>query len=295
MTKGFLQELKLKKERKRRIKTFSVFFAPSAFISLLIYAFLFSGAFKIENMVISINPDNRDDIKNISSGMINNYLESRILSIIERKNNIFFFNKDKLSAELLNNIYPVSEVNILKNIFKNSSLNIDISLREEIGIWCVPPHSYESSGNGKGFACFKFDENGFLFEEDNLKDDFLVRDLRRINISKGDYAVEKDFIDSIIESKKIIDFLNPFQIEEFLIPEYSAGEFWIETKEGWLVYLDKSVDIKTQIVALKKLLEEKIGIEKRDALEYIDLRIDDRMYYRLKYPPEADPPPAGKI
>lgn len=121
-----------------------------------------------------------------------------------------------------------------------------------------------------------------FFEQGESGDDFTVKDFRKISARLGDYPIEGSFLKAIVATEEMIDFLQLFQYDYFFIPEYSVGEFWIKTTEGWDVFIDKEVDLETQIIALKKLLEEKIGIEKRDKLEYVDLRINGRMYYKLR-------------
>ena len=78
---------------------------------------------------------------------------------------------------------------------------------------------------------------------------------------------------NVLDGLKVVDYTN------FFLPEGSF-EFWLKTKEGWYIYLDKASDIPVQLVALKKFLEEKLPAGRRRTLEYVDLKINNRIYYK---------------
>ena len=80
-------------------------------------------------------------------------------------------------------------------------------------------------------------------------------------------------------AKRILDELKSVAYNNFFLPPGSF-EFWIKAKEGWYIYLDKESDIPTQLVALKKFLDEKLLADQRQKLEYIDLRVNTRIYYK---------------
>jgi hypothetical protein len=44
--------------------------------------------------------------------------------------------------------------------------------------------------------------------------------------------------------------------------------------------LDKASDIPIQLVALKKFLDEKLPASRRQTIEYVDLKINNRIYYK---------------
>ena len=59
---------------------------------------------------------------------------------------------------------------------------------------------------------------------------------------------------------------------QFDVPYYLV-QFFL-----WYILFDKSRDLKNQLQALELVLAEKI--EEREHLEYIDLRIENRVYYK---------------
>ena len=115
----------------------------------------------------------------------------------------------------------------------------------------------------------RFSGEIFLTIEDGRGRDFNLTDVfddrklfEKISLTKG-----------ILDELKFIDYSN------FFLPQGSF-DFWIKTKEGWHIYLDKENDIPTQLVALKKFLEEKLPAARRQTLQYIDLRVNNRIYYK---------------
>ncbi len=77
------------------------------------------------------------------------------------------------------------------------------------------------------------------------------------------------------------DLLNQLGLKvfDFIIETDVLKDLRVNTNEGWHVLFDRSRDLKNQLEALKLVLEEKIK-EERKNLEYIDLRIENRVYYK---------------
>ena len=59
------------------------------------------------------------------------------------------------------------------------------------------------------------------------------------------------------------------------------GEVQGVTKEGWRILLDLKENMEWQQTKLQLVLEQKIPLEKRGELQYIDLRFGDQAY--IKY------------
>jgi len=58
-----------------------------------------------------------------------------------------------------------------------------------------------------------------------------------------------------------------------------ADEMTFVTTENWQGMLSTSVSLETQIKKLELALDEKIK-DKRSTLQYVDLRIKDRVYFK---------------
>lgn len=59
-----------------------------------------------------------------------------------------------------------------------------------------------------------------------------------------------------------------------------TDELAFATKEGWQGLMSRKINLETQIKKLALALAEKVGDRRKD-LQYIDLRIQDRVYYKF--------------
>jgi len=102
------------------------------------------------------------------------------------------------------------------------------------------------------------------------------------------------YLQFILRVKEKLENLLDIPVEkEMIAPKIISGDVIFKTQEGWQLYFNKSAAIDKEIETLRIVLEEKIGKEKRKDLEYIDLRIDNKIYYKFK-DIQAENPPAEK-
>lgn len=252
----YIDELRERKKRRRRQIAFLVIFVILAVAAGSVYVLFFSGWFSIRDIKISGNDE-------LAPEEIKNLAESHIAY-----SNILFAGSEAIE-HLLKDRYPLIETaNVSKNLF-NKHLNIEIKEREGIGVYCKQ-------------TCFYFDRDKVLFKEAPRFSGQLflvIEDSRNRDFKLGHSFDDAELLDRIFEAKSIIDELRIVEYQNFFLPENSF-DFWIKTKEGWSVYLDKESDIASQLVALKKFLDEKLSPERRQILQYIDLRINNRIYYK---------------
>ena len=165
----------------------------------------------------------------------------------------------------------IEEIEVDKSLF-NKSLTIEIKEREAVGIYCQKGDE----------VCFYFDREGVFFKESPRFSGELflaIEDGRERNFSLADAFDDRGLLEKVNLTKDILDELKFVSYRNFFLPENSF-EFWVKTKESWDIYLDKESDIPTQLVALKKFLEEKLPASRRQTLQYIDLRVNNRIYYK---------------
>ncbi len=96
----------------------------------------------------------------------------------------------------------------------------------------------------------------------------------------GQRAVEKEKLKQIFEIKsKLKDDLKILISEASII---SGERLNIKAMEGWQIYFNPAKDIKNQISNLILTLREKIPPEDWKNLEYVDLRFENRVYYKYR-------------
>ncbi|MBI2003738.1 MAG: hypothetical protein HYS78_02050 [Parcubacteria group bacterium] len=256
-----------RKRRKIRV-VFLVGFSLFFLVSFSTYALFFSGWFTLKEIQVSGNREiKEEEVKNLISA----YTERTYFGYIKPFSNILFSSSETLERSLSEKFKVIDRVDVNKNFFRKY-LSVELDEKEAAGTWCK-----EDSDK-----CFFFDGNGALFKAAPKfsGEAFLaVEDGRGRDFNLGDSFDDKELLEKINLTRNILDELKVVGYSGFFLAPGSF-EFWVKTKEGWNIYLDKANDIPTQLVALKKFLDEKLPASRRRTIEYVDLKINNRIYYK---------------
>lgn len=234
------------------------------------FAFL-SDYFAIESINISgLKTVAEEDVR----GRVNGVLDRRKW-VVGRLSNYFLFSADLAEAEIEGAFPKIGALKIEKNYPK--ALSIFITERNAVGVWC------------REEKCFYLDKSGVIFEPAPRSFGGLmitVEDFRAIEGVSLSAAVLKEGEAMFFEeAKRLVTQNFPFGTKSFVITQ--RNEIEILTSENWRVLLDKKESIEYQLSNLKYLLDEKIR-ERRRELEYVDLRLGNRVYYRFAGAGESD-------
>lgn len=222
----------------------------------LIYLLFFSRLFDVRE--VSFN-----GLDTVSSDefqvKINEHLNQKLLKFLPRKNNIFFVDTDGLEVDFAS-VYPIFKaVNIQKKLLHGLVLNF--SERKPAGIWCF------------GDGCSYFDEGKTLWGESSKSSGFIfltIEDRRK----KEGRQIDDEFFNPIMEVAK--DMTG--EIKNIVIPENSFNEFGVYTSKYYIIFSTES-DTKDQLDVLKVFMNDKVKNPDFNP-QYIDLRIDGRVYYK---------------
>ena len=242
------------RERKKASWKRRVFFLWVLFLILvLVYVLFFSPIFEIKEIKISGN-------QVISNEDIYNSLDDQ--------NNIFLATGDKLTNILINNFPRILSIEINKNIIKKT-IDLKIVERKEAGIFCIKD-------------CYYIDKQGVIFEQAPQTSGTLIlaiKDSSNREVKIGKNVIEKEFMAELIDLGSYLSNQLGLKAFDFTIESDISKDLKINTNEGWYILFDRSQDLKNQLKALELVLREKIK-EEREELEYIDLRIENRAYYK---------------
>ncbi|MBI2669985.1 MAG: hypothetical protein HYX20_02500 [Candidatus Yanofskybacteria bacterium] len=261
----YKDELKTKKHKKLVFKLAIFLTTGIAIFAGLIYLSFFAGIFDVR----SINIDTPDGLHDSLSDAVNDWLDAGFWGLI-RRNNIFFISSAKLTSRLAEQFPKLESIKISADL--PHGLLLSATERKPTGIWCQINQD----------QCFYFDKNGIAFSETQPSSGFLITnviDKRTRDISLGRQVVADDWLRSIILVKELLAKTD-VDISEFSIPADSFDEFDAKTAEGWKIMFSVQTDIEKQISALATFLKEKIKPNPRPDLQYVDLRIQDRIYYK---------------
>ena len=245
---------------------------------LIIYFLLFWEKFQVAQINVFGNEKVlTENVKNIVFAKIQHkflFLKSR---------SIFLVNSKVLSDEILNSFPQIGKVKTSRR-FPNIII-VDIKERKAIAVFCA------DSGLEK---CFFIDKTAIIVEQTVTipKNTLIMRS--RLNVEdsrlqepeqfkKGEYflgkeAVGKEIVGIILKIQKNLS--DNFQIIAQEANIVSTKRLNIKTNENWEIYIGLDSDIDSQITKLNLLLKEEVLAEKRKKLKYIDLRFQDRAYYK---------------
>ena len=294
-----------KKPKKHRFLKFCLVLAAFFILGAgAIYLLFFSPALKIKSIEIS-GAKNIEPVK--IKKIVEQILQEKILSKISR-NNFILLPQNKIVDAVLSSSPEIKTVKLGKKL-TDRLLKVEIVEREPSLIWChiLSPTPAINSTSTSSIAtskiisnnsdsvfnptitapeadkCFFMDSEGFVFKEAPILSGGrwpTVYDQTGREIGLAQSVVSVKILNFILEVKKEIAAAG-LNLGDFVIKSYSLGDLEIIASDGWLVYLDLNYPVQTQISALKRTLDEDLK-NNQNLLEYIDLRVPNRVYYKLK-------------
>jgi cell division septal protein FtsQ len=241
-----------------RSKFFWFSFLALIFLGTGVDVLFFSSLFQIGNIKVEGNQRvSMEEIKNIISKGAD-----KKFGFVESKS-IFLTGLNKISGDILKEIPQIAKINLIRN-FPNT-ISAQVVERIPSAVFC------ESK------KCFLMDNGGVVYEETNE----IPANMPRITnadfnkeIELGEAPLTGEQMDYILKIASQIKVFN-LSATEFLIK--SDTRLNVKTSEGWQIYLNPQKDIDKQLKNLGIILKEKLPIEKRKNLAYIDFRFD-RIY-----------------
>lgn len=257
------------KRRQNRKKYRRVVILIASLVLILIYIFLFSPLFKIRAIEVSGNRE----------------VEASEIKSKFNYQNIFLATENKIKNDLLKKIPQIADIEVSKNFIKKS-ISLLIRERERLGIICQvemveDPESSDGAVEERVKACFYVDKKGFIFEDAPQTSGsliLLIKDYSQRDFYLGKEVFEERIMEFVSKIKETLFLETGVRVSDFNILSYPAKELKVITGEGWYILFDLERGAENQISALKAALEEKI--ENRESLEYVDLRIENRVYYK---------------
>ncbi len=96
----------------------------------------------------------------------------------------------------------------------------------------------------------------------------------------GTNAVESSFIQFMNEALEKLPDITEANIAEMRIPSLATREVHFLLDTNWKILMDTTRSAEGQLDILFRLLEDTVTQEEKQTLEYIDLRIPNRVYYK---------------
>ena len=247
-------------------KVYLVAVAILAVIASVVYILCFSPYLKIKDIRV-------EGTQKISGNEIIN-LSKQALSGREHwiipKDSVVFFNGTKLKGFLLKQASLIKSVDVVRSM--SGLLVIKIQERQKAILFCDAQ------------KCYNIDDGGLIFEEAPAIYGGMavaLKDNSGREAKVGDSAVGAELVSFIKEARRLLNERVNLNLIYFEIGSHPSAEVNAITVEDWKIIFDPNRDAGDQIAALKLVLDDQIK-EQRDNLEYIDLRVNNRVYFKYR-------------
>lgn len=256
---------------KTRSSRLSIIFGILVFVLLtgvLVYILFFSGIFNIKNITLIGEQDvNSQEIREIVEEKISGKI------IFFPRKQIFLVNSESIRNALENKFLEIKEVKIKKQF--PDTLKIEVISRAPRIIWHTNNDYFYVDQDGIAFKK--------IFKSKVTSDYPIINDISGSEVVLGEKIISQGRASNFITFvEEVLDKLKTkvdVQANSFEVSSRSCYELWVNTKEGWKIYFDTQRSADEQLTALAKVLNEKIGKD-RKSLEYVDLRVKNWVYYK---------------
>ncbi|HRY52619.1 MAG TPA: hypothetical protein P5089_02070 [Candidatus Portnoybacteria bacterium] len=222
--------------------------------------------------------------------LVNRMLQEKIWQVIP-KDNLIVFSSKKIISQILADFPEAQSVKVDKDIFKG--IKITIKGRQSAAIWCKSSADFifvgfQATSTDSALSlpsseqCFFADSEGLIFREaPAISGTFLPTFFSQ---SQQDFSIGERAIASstLLFSSQLKKQLRGMDIELLGFVDGASGsqELAAITNEGWVVYFNVNRSSSVQIKSLMALLESNDIKSKRASLQYIDLRMSNKAYYK---------------
>lgn len=225
----------------------------------LFYFFFFSQFFQIKEVRLSGEQKvPREEVME----KIQNNLSRHFLFFGTRS--IFLADVSRIREELLLEFPQMAGIAFDRDL--PGTLNAAVTEREGRALWCQE-------------QCFLMDGEGVIFEE--VYGDSPLMVIRSASAPSetglGIKVMEGELLSLILGIEKKLGEKTGLSLVRAEVVSETRINF--RTEEGWEIYFNTQEDADWQITKLGLVLEKEISPERRDSLEYVDLRFT-RVYYK---------------
>ena len=304
---------KIQKEKQSRLlklKIYGVSFLFFALMAGIAYLIVYSPLFKIKNitLIYADNPETEQarygagkliTADSLISDFKNFFASQSKFAQFLGPDNILIWNNEKIDEFLKN--YPQWAKILITKDYLEREIKIEIKERERFGIWCQKTQIARGSeiinadqhadpreisdlqkeiSEGSA-SCWWFDKRGILFKEApsiegnliNKVDDFSGRSLK-----VGELALEEKLFSNLIKIFEVLE-KSDLKIKSLKLEKLELQEIIADPLNNSFpkIYFSLRIDPKFAMAALESL--KNLGLGK---IEYIDLRVENRAYYKLK-------------
>lgn len=278
--------MKSRRQKRKQKNTLKKIFFTGLFFCLLIgltYFLVWSPFLWIEKIEIRSSKVPLYYTSGEIREIVKNNLKGKLWQIIPQKS-IALISSSKIKNDILNKFPEINQAIIQRKL--PNILIVKIWERESIGVWCKIQKieseeelatSTQEFIERKIDQCFYIDQQGIIYRRAPLIKGNLVLNIYSDKKQTADIRTQvtsSEIINFILSIRNGLETIIDFEI-------ISLEDLRATTLNNYQIYFNPAYSVELQLEALEIVLEKEI---KQDyiSLEYIDLRIQDRVYYKLR-------------
>ncbi len=181
---------------------------------------------------------------------------------------------DRVAEDIVQNVPWIETVEVRRRLPSTLVLNI----QEKV------PLAFLQVGE----RMYALDSRGSVIEEVRPEDALgsqlpIVRNERPSEaVAPGTAVVSTAVMDLLHEVVVLLPDRLGVGVAALIIPAAGAEEVHVRTDEGWLLLLDAKRNLPDQLRVFEHVVAEALTSEDRKRLEYVDLRVAGKVFYRLR-------------
>lgn len=254
-----------KKNRERRLGQFRIGGTIAVVVVLgLIYFFVFSGFFTLQNVEIQ---GNQFIAKQEMQDLVSKFSAKKRLFILPQTNLLFF--DIKALADQINKNYFLDKLVIEK--YYPGTLQIQVAEKITAIAW------------SREQACYNLDFTGLVigFCNEQASEKILkVRDLRGVEeYNVGDVIISSQDLKYFLDLNQGLEKTLELPVKCFEMSEM-AGEIKVLLKQGTEIMLSQQMGAQEALAKIFVLFEQEIDKNALDQVSYIDMRFGDKIFYQ---------------
>ena len=224
------------------------------FLAAAIYFIFFSPYFRVKTVIYGetkyVSREELNKVTEQSRGILNNNIIT-----------FGFFNFRGRIGEVIG----VKSFQIIRKW--PNEIDINIVEKSPTFVWEILNHKYLIDENGYAWADY----------QDKYVSLPVIVDTKNIPVQLGDKVVPASFVQFASDLFVNFDNTTGFKIAKIEVLDI-ISDLKVTTAAGWYVFFDTSRTAKNELTSLVRVLEE-VRTKKKN-LEYVDLRIDNRIFYK---------------
>jgi cell division septal protein FtsQ len=246
------------------------YFLSLMFLAVAAYVFIFSDFLKITRINVAGNIDLS------SAGItdkINSDLSGKYWNIFP-KNNLLLARIGNTEKYLREEFKKIETVEIYRKF--PDTLMVKIKERSAVILWCT------------GGPCYIIDEKGYAYtginleQQENLPADLIkMVDTSAHPVALGEKTLDESLVAYLSNLRNELKKPDIEIEDEWHTPSPVSEDIEIITKEGWRLIFSTEINPSKSLRTLKTFLNEELK-EDRSKLEYADLRVEDKVFYKMK-------------